>query len=233
MSFDRSTFNQNGFNLLSSRDIELSAEGVMTFDCICKAFDNLYFNIAANEDFLCEAKVLKGFTIEASGSETFEINIELDIAFNFDEEFAEVFYCESELGYNLFLETEGTIKLESESTMTQKIFLDFDANEIIDSIINVIKRLVFDLEFFCYLDAVIGIENVEEKILTINVTIPPGKKLIIDARNYTAYLDGVNVLDKVTGDWPDEISRDTNAIMITCPTSKNLKTVMLYDELYL
>ena len=77
-------------------------------------------------------------------------------------------------------------------------------------------------------------ESVETKICVLNITLQPGQKLIIDASNYNVLLDGENAIWVQSGDWIDEINRNTSEIRIDAAAgSANIAASILYTERYL
>ena len=77
-------------------------------------------------------------------------------------------------------------------------------------------------------------ESSETKICYIDITIPAGKELIIDADQYNVFLDGENAIYAQRGDWIDELNRDTISIAITSALgSDNINASIFYKERYL
>lgn len=72
----------------------------------------------------------------------------------------------------------------------------------------------------------------DSKIVSINITIPPGKTLIIDSDKFTAYLNNENVLDKYNGDWIT-LSRNAKSIELFTGEGKNLESYIIYKERFL
>jgi len=66
----------------------------------------------------------------------------------------------------------------------------------------------------------------------IDVTIPPGGTLVIDTDNYTAYLDNVSVIDRVSGEWLS-VRRPTIKMAVTGGVSGNLNVMAMYREMFL
>ncbi len=57
--------------------------------------------------------------------------------------------------------------------------------------------------------------NVSQKqICILDITLLPGQTLIVDSDNYIVLLDGENRISCHSGDWIDELDRDTEAINI-------------------
>lgn len=74
----------------------------------------------------------------------------------------------------------------------------------------------------------------DQKVCKLTVTLEPGQKLIIDAANYTVLLDGENAIELQSGDWIDELDRETTDISILAATgTAYLTTSITYQERYL
>lgn len=79
-----------------------------------------------------------------------------------------------------------------------------------------------------------SIEATETKVCVLNVTLQPGQRLIIDASNYNIMLDDQNMMKIHSGDWIDELSRETIAIDIVAASgANNLEASILYTERFL
>ena len=52
-----------------------------------------------------------------------------------------------------------------------------------------------------FINVLITVKTTTQDVIDINITIPPGGELIINSDNYTATIDGVNVLHLYTGAW--------------------------------
>ncbi len=64
------------------------------------------------------------------------------------------------------------------------------------------------------------------------IVLPPGGVLVIDSNAFTAELNGENVIDQYTGDWP-EITRLLTRLRVEGGTSGTLQVTVLYTERYL
>ena len=74
----------------------------------------------------------------------------------------------------------------------------------------------------------------DQKTCKLTVTLKPGQKLLIDAENYTVLLDGENAIELQSGDWIDELDRETTDISILAATgTAYLSASITYQERYL
>lgn len=79
-----------------------------------------------------------------------------------------------------------------------------------------------------------NLEAVDMKTAVLTVTLKPGERLIIDASTYNVLLNGKNAIEIHSGDWIDELNRETQSIVITAASGVgNLSASILYTERYL
>lgn len=81
-----------------------------------------------------------------------------------------------------------------------------------------------------YLRAASG--YLDQEVITIRCTIPPGGTLVIDTERYTATLNGENVLHLQEGDWP-RLSRELVSLSLSSGTGGALDGRVTYQEAYL
>lgn len=74
--------------------------------------------------------------------------------------------------------------------------------------------------------------TVEDLVLTLDVTIPPGGELRIDSENYTVTLNGQNVLYAQSGYWPI-LSRELAQMTIDSGTGGKMTGEIVYSERWL
>lgn len=78
------------------------------------------------------------------------------------------------------------------------------------------------------------LEAVDIKVCEINITLEPGQKLVVDAINYNVLLDNENIIWAQSGEWIDEMTRETSSISISASAGvNNLSANILYTERYL
>lgn len=78
------------------------------------------------------------------------------------------------------------------------------------------------------------LEAVDLHVCELNVTLNPGDRLIVDAINYNVWLNGENVNWIQSGEWIDELARETSSLSITASAGvSELTASVLYTERYL
>ena len=79
-----------------------------------------------------------------------------------------------------------------------------------------------------------SLEVIDTRTCVLTVTLRPGQKLILDSESYSVLLDGENAIELQSGDWIDELDRETTDIVIEAASgSSNLKASIIYTERYL
>ena len=82
-------------------------------------------------------------------------------------------------------------------------------------------------------EAAVHIDGARETAMRFpEIVLPPGGVLVIDSDAFTAELNGENVIDQYTGDWP-EITRLLTRLRVEGGTSGTLNVTVLYTERYL
>ncbi len=83
------------------------------------------------------------------------------------------------------------------------------------------------------LESAMHMEGARESAMRFpEIVLPPGGVLVIDSNAFTAELNGENVIDQYTGDWP-EITRLLTRLRVEGGTSGTLQVTVLYTERYL
>lgn len=83
------------------------------------------------------------------------------------------------------------------------------------------------------LESAMHMEGARESAMRFpEIVLPPGGVLVIDSDAFTAELNGENVIDQYTGDWP-EITRLLTRLRVEGGTSGTLNVTVLYTERYL
>lgn len=114
------------------------------------------------------------------------------------------------------------------------ISLDADLAEAVTAAVAIGKNVHTHSEGFELVSAVSGVEALSEYTGELAITLQPGQRLIIDAGNYNVLLDGVNMIHTYTGDWLDNLNRDTISIQIQAASGgAGLDASILYTERYL
>ena len=89
-------------------------------------------------------------------------------------------------------------------------------------------------ESYELISAVTGAEAVTEYVCNLACQLPPGSFIVIDANNYNVLIDGENAIWTQSGDWLDNLNRETMSITIQAASGgSGLTATVLYTERYL
>ena len=80
----------------------------------------------------------------------------------------------------------------------------------------------------------VSLEAVDIYTCELNITLQPGDILVVDAINYNVWLNGENVNWIQSGEWIDELVRETSSISVEANVGASQLTAnILYTERYL
>lgn len=119
------------------------------------------------------------------------------------------------------------------------IRLDTEQTETVTADISLGSVTGISAETFELVDASISVIAVDMKICRIGnsasqFVLRPGERLVIDADNYNILVNGENGIWYQSGDWLDELNRETTSITISAASgASNLSATILYTERYL
>lgn len=82
--------------------------------------------------------------------------------------------------------------------------------------------------------AVTSVEAIDEIVCTLNVTVKPGERLIMNSDTYLVLLNGENVIEVHEGEWFDKLTRQTVGYSIKANAGQESLTArVMYTEKYL
>lgn len=132
------------------------------------------------------------------------------------------------------------LAINAQETVTNRTATGFEINteaECFETVTaNVSGGKIYNLfaEGYEVVSEVAGVESVTEYVGSVAISLAPGQRLVIDAENYSVLLDGENAIETYSGDWLDNLNRNTVNISIHAATGgNNLTASILYTERYL
>lgn len=109
----------------------------------------------------------------------------------------------------------GSAVLDAEARLGQKVFFS-------------------GTERFANFDASAGAEATNEFFCELDVTIPPGGVLTVDAGDFNVFLGNVNVVHTQSGAWLSELNRATRSIQISADQrDSEFSATVFYTERFL
>ncbi len=121
---------------------------------------------------------------------------------------------ETVLGSNIYPVASYTEQVEAEVVTDKETYLIAEGYELVSSSVT--------------------FEVVDIKVCELNITLKPGQRIVVDAENYNVLWNNQNAIHVQSGDWVDELTRETSSISITASAgANNLTASILYTERYL
>lgn len=236
MAFNRAKFNHLPFNVQSDMIKYVIVSGLEEVDAVIGSALNYYPLAIANERVAAESQGMRGKFIEASGSETIAENVvEAQMTVIIFPHFDESIMEETDISAVITPDTPFLELVSGELQKGANIWPDAIADEEITlGECNLGANIYPKLEGYELVSNSASLENVELRTCVLTLTLAPGQTLIVDAINYNVLLDSQNAIEVQSGDWIDELNRNTTDITITAASgATNLSASILYTERYL
>lgn len=161
----------------------------------------------------------------------------------FPSEYVETVQPDVELSADIKLDRLLAETIDSSS----KILVAFNVHSIMDTVVSQksaghqAKIKLYDLSVAEEVNASAELISLDTKVCRIGtgsgatrLTLKPGEVLIIDANTYNVLYNGNNAIWLQSGDWIDELDRETTDIKITAASgAANLSASIVYTERYL
>ena len=236
MTFDTRRFDIHGFDVSGGMYRYIKAKGVENVSASIGSALN-YHVLAIGYERVTHPIMagVSALAISGSGSEVVdELVTEGNLYINPKLRFAEMVDAETALGAEMRLQLALAEALTGKLILGADIALEIEGAETVEADTNLGAVIRLEPEGFELVSASATADAIETKVCLLNITLKPGQRLIIDANNYNVLLNGENAIHVQSGDWIDELIRNTTAIDITAASgSRNLQTSILYTERFL
>ena len=237
MGFNRAIFNRSPFNIPSgSNAILAKAEGFEVVDCAIGSALDFRGNAKGYERINAVTAGYPGWIKKVIGTETVdELVTTGDMYALAKANGTEITDADILLSADIFPVISGIEEVVAECALYADIEADIIGTENINANITlcavIVSPLVSGYEF---VDESASLENIDVKTCYLTVTLRPGQVLIVDANTYNVLLNGQNAIEIQSGDWIDELNRNTVDLKIEAASgSANLDAIILYTERYL
>lgn len=186
-----------------------------------------------DESTVCIARVTASIITKAEISNIFGKNVNMSADVIVSDIFLSNLYGKIDASQNFYIETLFPEYLLSHSYLSSNIPAHFTSLDDVSGKCYASKNIT-DISFFGteIILATVSGGTVEDLILSINVSIPPGGELRIDSDNYTVLLDGENVLYSQSGYWPI-LSRELSTMTIDSGTGGEISGEIVFSERWL
>ena len=235
MAFNRSKFNHIPFNVQSDMVKYLQVSALEQVDAVIGSALN-YFPLAIGNERVNETVTGdKGIFITVTGSEVISESVSnAELSVILFPQFEETVTGENEIAAEIMPWVSGTETVEENITLGADIYLTVNAVETTDPDIELGADICPVAEGYELISESASLENIDMKTCVLTLTLRPSQVLIIDANNYNVLLDNENAIDVQSGDWIDELNRNTTDITISAASGlSNLSATILYTERYL
>ena len=236
MGFNRSSFNRAPFNIPSGvKSILGKAEGFEIVDCSIGSALDFRGNAKGYERVNAETVGNSGWIKSATGTEIIDTL----------EMLGETYLLAKVAGKE---NISSTVRISANvlpivianEAITTVCHLGADikpiinGNESIDALTMLGANIRVLLSGYEFVNESASLENIETRTCYLTVSLQPNQILIIDSNTYNVLLDSENAIDIQSGDWIDELNRNTVDLKIEAASgSANLDATILYTERYL
>lgn len=235
MAFNRSKFNHIPFNVQSDMVKYLHVSALEEVDAVIGSALNFYPLGIGNERVNETTTGEKGMFISASGSEVItEAVVEAQMTVILFPHFEENVTEEIELDAEIMPTVTGNEQITSDLLLGADYYPVVNLSETVDAETALGSNICPVAEGYELISESASLENIDTKTCVLTVTLRPSQVLIIDAGNYNVLLNSQNAIDIQSGDWIDELNRNTTDITISAASGlSNLEATILYTERYL
>ena len=235
MAFNRSKFNHVPFNVQSDMVKWLHVRALEEVDAVIGSALDFFPLAIGNERVGAVIDGDCGTFITASGTETIteeviEAQMTVILFPHFEEEVTE----EISLSAEIMPTVTGNETVDCDAALGADFYPVVIGNETPNAYTRIAAKIYPVAEGYELISESASLENLETRTCVLTLTLKPGQTLIVDANNYNVLLDNANAIDKQSGDWIDELNRNTTDIKITASSGvANLSASILYTERYL
>lgn len=231
--FNQSRYNLTNFNIEGQNVTYLTADLVERVASVTASGAEYMLTSVLMERIAQDAIIAKGFIAKADGTESVT------------QQAAGNRYFKLRAGGTEFLSQAGTIAaiyslaaspaeaISRSISIAEYVLALASMSENIGQNTAISQKILQSSDLNEMVDVTADVEATEEYVCSLDIVIPPGSTLIIDAINYNVFLDGENVVYAHSGAWLDEMNRMTQSIRITGTRTANLAANIMYTERFL
>lgn len=235
MSFDTGRFDLTGFDVTGGMFRRIIAKGTESVSATVGSALIYHLLAIGNERIQTSVKGIQALAVAGSGTETISEGVaEGLLHINPKPIFNENISADVELGADIAFSLQFTENIGRTITLGADIAIPAAMEEEITPDVILGADIAIPAEGFELVAGDATSEAIETKICVLNITLKPGHRLIIDADNYNVLLDGENAIWVQSGDWIDELIRNTTEIKIDAASGAgNITASILYTERFL
>lgn len=233
-AFNQARYNLARYNVPASGQVYLEGAARVTFGF---SFAGQTFYCTGNSLVRILAPALtidKGQVFRGAAAELFAQQTYANGYCRIAVDAVEVFAQETNVSQIAYIDTDAAETIDAELNLSQIAYADGSGETHLDTELNLsqIANLEADTGevFFATADVISLIESVCE---FPGLTLRPGQTLVVDAGTFNVLLDGENAIYLQSGEWLDNLNRNTQSITISGTGATRLTAEILYTERYL
>ena len=124
--------------------------------------------------------------------------------------------------------------IEPDIILAADAYLSAIGSEEITEEVEIAADTYLSAEGFELISESASLEVIDTKTCILTTTLKPGERIVIDADSYTVLLNGENAIEIQSGDWIDELDRNTTDISLKAAAGVSyLSAHIIYTERYL
>ena len=234
MSYNTDQYNLAGYNV-GQEDSErwLAVRITETIKGLFTASRDTFLFATFREQVSCVTSIGRGHFAAAVFSEAVSGRCAMITVHYMRPNFTEIVSAQTKGAFfywgNLTLSetVDAAAKVESNRWLAQNF------TEVVTAVLSGSIQVFPILNIYELVSAICDVQAVDEYTSILNVTLPPGGKLIIDADNYNVLLNGENAIHLHSGDWLNAMNRMTQNIRVQSGTGGTFSARILFTERYL
>jgi len=235
MSFDTGRFDLSGFDVTGGMFRSIIAKGTETVNSIVGSALIYHLLAIGYEQVDKSADGIQALAAVGSGEETISEGVTEGLLYiNPKPVFTETVSEEVALGAVIGIPVQFAESIRENVILGADIAIPTEFAETVFPAVILGAIIAIPTEGFELISANATPESIETKVCILNISLKPGDRLVIDANNYNVLLNGDNAIWVQSGDWIDELIRNTTEVKIDAAAGVgNVKASILYTERYL
>lgn len=236
MAFNLARYDLNPFNIGAQSELYLTVYGSEKITPVTGFSSQVYLTCEGQEQVTKSIIGYSGRYIDGSaGLETInEEVIKGELSVILFPRFSETVGAQITRAADIRPSVSGLESISGQTDISASVFIPAKCYEIISANTALGMDLTLDVTGYELVNESASVIDLDSKTCNLTVTLKPGQKLVIDASTYTVLLDGENAIELQSGDWIDELDRETTDISILAATgTANLTASITYLERYL
>ena len=225
-------FSLTGFSLREriEKDLRIQANFTEIIGVLISSGQNIGIQHNFREVINTETTLTAGIRFAHTFGETFGAENTAVANYRFSHSFRENISAETFAGCDISIKKDFEESIDMQIFAGMNISYHHDFGENINANVSMGENISFGANFREGIFGVLNAGIIDEDMLVIDVTIPPGGELRIDSENFTVTLNGESILHLHEGSWVN-ISRST--IDIIALPDGTLNGQLIYLERYL